>query len=130
MGEPTVEEAQWLWKQCGFHSKVVDTVRGFGDQDGDYIGLFAPDGSECGFYPPVDPNNLLKWATTKLKEQGYTTDLYNIQSGRFVAIIAQDIFDIIAQERGSDPGLVLFWAMHKAFEEIASKTEVITQEED
>lgn len=59
--EPTEKQRQWLWEQCGFQDKYLNSC---GEVD---YWLADPSGHKVKDYPPIDPNNLFKYAQEPAK---------------------------------------------------------------
>lgn len=110
---PTKEQIQWFWEQCGLKHTYNHI---------DY-GWWSPDGVQFLGCPPIDLNNLLKYAVPKLPE-GASLDII-VWNGYYEVIIWQRGIkpsgievvqcNIIAKEWNTDDlALALFWAVYKA----------------
>ena len=93
---PTKEQIQWFWEQCGFKL----------DDDGDFRWWYLPDGSHLSLDedPLLDINNLFKYAVPKLIEKIGRYDL--------VTLVINAFCD--ALEAGGEFKDYLFWAIYKA----------------
>jgi len=112
--KPTEEQVKKFWEHWGFYKEEYP--------EPDIKWLYrSPDHTYISFrgYPPIDLNNLFKWAVPKLQDNGYQIDIVCFEeSGFSVAVFnviheEQDIYD--ANNR--DPALALFWAIYKVIEE-------------
>ena len=125
--EPTAECVKKFWEWCGFKqqekkSKFLPQV------------YYSPDGARC-YLPPIDLNNLFKYAMPKVVELNLRLELalttysdggdYKIGRGfgtKFTyacSIYSADYQGIISQSvEDKDPALALFWALDKLREEI------------
>ena len=105
---PTKEQIQWLWEQCGFK-----------ELDGKYIlphykREISQDGLPYNMIiglPPIDLNNLFKYAVPKLDIE--RINLYPATKDRWGCY-----FDDWYQDHNvaNTPALALFWAIYKALE--------------
>ena len=99
MKEPTQEQIKEFW------GRIADKYETFGDDthrhymfNGEwYEGSGVPTGSGN---PPIDLNNLFKYAVPKIKEKGILV---------LVNMLVEWLMDYIY--RGKDPALALFWAI-------------------
>jgi len=110
MNQPTKEQKQWFWEQCGLISFTDD------------IGVvYEYERKLHKEPPPIDLNNLFKYAVPKL-------DVYN-HGGFFFNLVADGERWVCRIDRkreatinsfyhldgyGEDPALALFWAIYKA----------------
>jgi len=105
--EPTKEQIQWFWKQFGIEERFE------GDTGTWYY--HYPDG-QCDIEsPPIDLNNLFKYAMSKVKEVlNYPQEVHGFPGERykFHGFLQRWIYAIAIQ--GKDPALALFWAIYKA----------------
>jgi len=110
--QPTSEQTQWVWEQCGFEFwKPVE--------NGAYDILF-PDGSLClGKMVGIDLNNLIRYAVPKLNEQGYYIVEISQDYPNWEVIIEghNQVFSNAKVGESQDHKLedALFWACFKCF---------------
>lgn len=129
--EPTKEETQWLWEQCGFsHSektyhyeltkKVMDWIRPDGE-------LSYDDSRHKGHLPPIDLNSLFRYSpnwivgiTFRYYPGGVECELTYITEAGFET---EEIFLSNSETEGhteensrKKSALALFWAIYKALE--------------
>ena len=106
---PTREQIQWLWEQCGIKY----------EPDEDEFKVIFPDGEWYNFghdwkmdeiEPEIDLNSLFKYAVPKLDIE--RINLYPATKDRWGCY-----FDNWYQDHnvGETPALALFWATYKAF---------------
>lgn len=92
MKQPTKEQLQWFWEQCGFKQKDKGWV---------FPDLRVTEKFPCSL-PPIDLNSLFKYAVPTLKD------------------ICEDWWDVIVEWAKDITGnyekdtLALFWAVFKA----------------
>ena len=106
---PTKE--QWFWEQCG----VQPTKRKTWIKE-------SADWLRYDYYPPIDLNNLFKYAVPKLKEVDLEFDMSFKEDtgGRMCEVILQnswqypDGHETIYYHKDYDPAQALFWAIYKA----------------
>ena len=100
----TDEKIQWFWGQCG----LVKIKRGWKLPNGDVL---------LDIDPPIDPNNLFKYAVLKLEYVSLTKHIDEDNGSIwFEANAGRYLFDALYQEEhNTDPALALFWAIYKAF---------------
>ena len=103
--QPTEEQVKKFWEWCGFRQNLYQDTSG--------ILYDTPDNLHCIGLPPIDLNNLFKYAVPKLhREQGQVT----IES-RFTG----DVWEYHASfgcgssgiSKAETPELALFWAIWK-----------------
>ena len=107
MNEPTKEQIQWFWKQCGFNAspKIIP----------DY---WVHQVDEVGWWqlPPIDLNNLDKYAVPKVFEGKLWLELLGDSimgwDARIHHLAGNDCYSIYQDK---DLALALFWAIYKAF---------------
>ena len=99
MDEPTDKQVKEFWEWCGW--KEWETGSWW------YLGENASDG-----LPPIDLNNLFKYAVPTLQRNGY---LFTLCPTRFTGKFEVDIWrsgDIgITSSVDKDPAMALFWAL-------------------
>jgi hypothetical protein len=124
MKEPTQEEIKELWEWCGFVRVPChrDCVPHWHYPDGKVASLL--DG-----LPPIDLNNLFKYAVPKLQDEGNNVELYAYEHKGYMATVYRDCFsqrgsdgfdpflEQISQVKNDDPTLALFWAIWKVIHE-------------
>jgi len=95
MEQPTEEQIQWFWEQCGF--KIVGKTT---------LHAEYPDGTIIvnGKYLPIDLNNLFKYAVPRINQIGYGNILLQEWVDKFYTEDTEEL----------DPTLALFWAIYKA----------------
>ena len=122
MKEPTGAQIKEFWEKCGFTLEELHSL----ESDEPYFVLHKPDGEQYNYwigkswdneipvrklYPPIDLNNLFKYAVTKSPE--YTPDIRLIQHIDF-DYGRCSILDVMGEEyvgESQDPALALFWAI-------------------
>ena len=115
--EPTEEETKRFWEWCGFkHDR------------GMYAEWTYPTGEILTGEPPIDLNNLFKWAVPKLftwsigKNWDLEGDMSIKENGVKASIdlkpVDPDKYDEIkpSEAISEDPALALFWAIYKVME--------------
>lgn len=114
--EPTKEQIQWFWEQCGFRygegivefpdSGISERINGWHYSDKSFVPVWA---TLNGGLPPIDLNNLFKYAVPKLGG----LQLENVTDYGFtVRVNTQPM--VISIYNDKDPALALFWAIYKA----------------
>ena len=119
MNQPTAKQIQWLWEQCGF--KQVSRFGGSLSQATEYLWLY-PEDKHYKDLPPIDLNNLFKYAVPKLlggdrylfitfdvtsNDAGWVACEISTLKGEKLTRVKWEAFD-------KDPALALFWAIYKA----------------
>ena len=103
MNKPTEAQIKEFWEWCG----LTKIKRGWKFPDGDAL-------IDCG-NPPIDLNNLFKYAVPKLKENGFMVSLNLLGSiiGDWSCRLHKGFFpnETFAEKENSDPALALFWAI-------------------
>ena len=110
MEEPTKEQQRWLWEQCGYVGKLESIQPVEGQREGRFVYVS----------PPVNLNNLLKFAVPKLQPE--VIKLVPVNDG--VTSYA-DKWGCILIPKGwgnhisvisdsPDPAVALWWALFKA----------------
>lgn len=115
--EPTDEQIKEFWEYWGFFKEE--------SPDPDIKWLYrAPDSMYISFkgYPPINLNNLFKWAVPKVFRLGYNHLECRIDSRRdgdgYMWIISKyDKQVSIRSDYLIDPALALFWAIWKVIKE-------------
>ncbi len=92
--EPTKEQEQWFWEKCGLD------IRNGGQGT---IYWYAPEGVVYRHLPPIDLNNLFKYAVPIVDE--HSAPALEWVMGEFCQAVFQNI----------NPTLALFWACFRAF---------------
>lgn len=115
MNQPTKEQTQWFWKQCGF--KYRDC---YPDGRGNWMNVTYPDGrveSHVKFellpYPSIDLNNLFGYAVPKLGELRLRM-LGQTKKRLYFCSVGGNILSH-SYEESQNPALALFWSIYKAF---------------
>jgi hypothetical protein len=115
--EPSKEQIKEFWEWCGF--KKLDNPTA--DVKWAYC---YPDGNLYSFksFPPIDLNNLFKWAVPKLINKdgqgGVAFRQYPDGLMCVIALESQTGFDEHKIFRADkDPALALFWAIYKVIKE-------------
>jgi len=116
--KPTKEQIKKFWEWCGFYQERVKEVYDIG-----YSTMWR---NNKGYWhsalPPIDLNNLFKYAVPKLIELNYSFDIWN-GSHQMISLIDEwgvqlslptRVFHTEIQETLA---LALFWAINKAIEE-------------
>lgn len=111
--KPTDEQIKEFWEWCGF----VDTFEG---DTGAYYWTAPNDGGYGVDLPPIDLNNLFRWAVPKLQDKGYMVELYAFECKDFRVRIYNVTYsapeswrDPIVEVKNEDPALSLFWAIYE-----------------
>ena len=109
MTEPTKEQIKEFWEWCGFK----DTFEG---DTGAYYWK-APNGDAGVDLPPIDLNNLFKYAVPMaIGDYKYTlamtTDVeYGSRENTYTFGLSSDPLVIDAEVTDRDPALALFWTL-------------------
>jgi len=105
MNQPTKEQVRRFWEQCGFKFSHLASVHNFflGDTGEKVKFWLYPDGN-CDILPPIDLNNLFKYAVPKLLEK--------IGKFEIVALVNNAVCDAV--EAKGEITDFLFWAIYKA----------------
>ena len=106
--EPTKEQIKWLWEQCEWHKEK--------HPKGNWYMWYAPDGRFVDNHlPPIDLNNLFKYAVPKLKEVGFNVEICTTTSPtQFRTAIKDRGFSLVGRlVWDDDPAIALFWAIYK-----------------
>ncbi len=117
MNEPSEAQVKEFWEWCGFKKEAVNTfVNGkwTPTPSAGYSWRY-PNGREECYPPPIDLNNLFKYAVPKVKEHYKalsTPGYYCSPMPLFEDWIYEWLF------YGKDPALALFWACYKALKEV------------
>jgi len=106
---PTEEQIREFWKRCGVKPTKLKTGV-------NYHGTPIP--YTATLYPPIDLNNLFKYAVPKLSNEA-TFDRVEISlpTGKmefWVKLVARHQSVV---EKDKDPALALFWAIYKVIED-------------
>ena len=101
MSEPTQEQRKKLWEKCGFRHQVEDWYE---EPNGDIVQL-----------PPIDLNNLFKYAVPNFKYCDLTKPEHKGFNGMWLSQVRDDKGSYHAEDK--DPALALFHACDKAREE-------------
>ena len=105
MKVPTEKQIKRFWEWCGFN---------FAGDEG-YVGF--PNGTlhPIGDTPPVDLNNLFKYAVPKLMKTNQWVGMISTQmsKGTQYTFVVYKSGDIIGDSDNTDPALALFWAIWK-----------------
>ena len=100
--KPTEAQIKEFWEWCGFS---------IGEYSDEWV---APDNYTC-FHgtPPIDLNNLFKFAVPKLEECGYKYEIGATTSSTQHRVAIRDrCFSLIGRLHwNDDPALALFWAI-------------------
>jgi len=104
---PTNEQLKSFWEACGF--KQVSRFGGSLSQATEYLWLY-PEDKHYKDLPPIDLNNLFKWAVPKLQ---YQVNLKNIRDGWFCMLFNSDREPPRIEAIDEDPALALFWVCYK-----------------
>ena len=110
MKEPTAEQIKEFWGWCGFRFKLSAS------ENPHY--WLDPLGKALPVLPPIDLNNLFKWAVPKLNESGLKLRMLGQKRDRktfFCAIGSNNLPRMYKENK--DPALVLFWAIWEVIEE-------------
>jgi hypothetical protein len=109
--EPADKQIQWFWEQCGIENRFE------GDTGTWYY--HYPDG-QCDIEsPPIDLNNLFKYAVPKLElkfqyllrsmgSDGHMARVIALHPKPFTPRVKAEVWN-------KDPALALFWAIYRAF---------------
>jgi hypothetical protein len=108
--KPTEEQIKEFWEWCGF--RLVEPVpydeiqtKGFWE---------APTSHEASWgLPPIDLNNLFKWAVPKLSEFDFDGMTWWESTTGWVCELALQHDTDWVEGQGNDPALALFWAIWK-----------------
>ena len=105
--DPSQEQIKEFWEWCGFREVYSQTTPSY------WLWWLSPEGSRMQKLPPIDPNNLFKYAVPKLTNCIVCFDtaeqrvsLYTVHKGY---TDNQRVYD-------KDPALALFWAIYKIIE--------------
>ena len=105
--EPNEEQIKRFWEHFGFYQEKVKEVYDIG-----YSTMWKNDkGYWHSALPPIDLNNLFKYAVQKL----YWYILEDTFAEGHTAIVS--LSDKKGQVTDKDPALALFWAINKIIEE-------------
>ena len=115
MNQPTKEQIQWLWEQCGWRDYYPLGFRN---------GWADPEGNFHSELPPIDLNNLFWYAVPKFTHYdiwcatrwGEATK--SVVPDYHCAKVVLGWYDReyrVKVEKGDTPALALFWAIYKAF---------------
>jgi len=119
--KPTEEQIKKFWEHWGFYKEEYP--------EPDIKWLYrSPDHTYISFrgYPPIDLNNLFKWAVPKLftwslgKGWELCSDTEIRATGKVeahVQLIGFNNKEFIGDASDEDPALALFWAIYKVIEE-------------
>ena len=102
MTEPTEEQIKEFWEWCGQKR----------ENRSEYGRL--PDWG----YPPIDLNNLFKWAVPKLYECSLSLSGMQPNELYWCAEVSLRENDLTTEEYNKDPALALFWAIYKVIKEV------------
>jgi len=107
--EPTKEQIQWLWEQCGFTRLPYGNREYHFELTKKVMNWLPPDkrGNSMEYLPRIDLNNLFKYAVPKLQDLRWVK--FNFDSECELRIGNRGIFGV-----NDDPALALFWAIFKA----------------
>ncbi len=118
--KPTKEQIREFWEQCGLRYECYDSPASpnMGGAWVDANGKFA-NFDEPSEMPPIDLNNLFKYAVPKLPSN--MPVMFSYFMGEAEAIFPayfpdeEDLMSEPLSVKDSDPALALFWAIYKAF---------------
>ena len=126
MKEPTEEEVKRLWEWCGLKEMECHTELMIGGNDSG-VAWFYPEATNSYIFlsfnvPPIDLNNLFKWAVPKVNSLGWGVGL--MPCGPITnPLWYGDTFNIWKEvhyresnPKMDDPALALFWALDKVRE--------------
>lgn len=104
--KPTEEQRIKFWEWCGFTTKPFAPQYATPEEP-DPVYVFDPEGNSVSNFPPIDLNNLFKYAVPFLIKK-----LGNISTLRLLLIWA---FDVVFPRDSElkDPALALFWAIYE-----------------
>ena len=118
MNQPTKEQLQWFWEQCGFVYEKSQT------RSIDIRARWtAPDGYITDELPSIDLNNLFKYTVPKLIPQLYEgSEVFEVYYyfGSWRARLTFDAEKYYWAE-ADDPALALFWAIYSALMDDTTK---------
>ena len=126
--QPTDEQIKEFWEWCGFSRRLPEGRAGYHwEQCVKVMNWMSPDYKEIyksmSFLPPIDLNNLFKWAVPKVIASGHWLGMITIQ----MSIGTQYTFAIYVEKykdkaehegRDKDPALALFWAIWEVIKEV------------
>ena len=117
MKEPTNKQIKEFWEWCGWVNEITRTppLNIFGGDD--IYNWTRPD--KVIHYkelPPVDLNNLFKYAVPKLRKKGCLfTHEFRLEPTRFTGLFVVAIWrsgeEWMVCKTDEDPALALFWAL-------------------
>ena len=112
MKRPTQEQIERFWEWCGFKFQTLKELKPQYRHEANRRWLY-PTG-ETGGLPPIDLNNLFRWAVPKL---GYLELKFApnklLPSVKVESIDSQPGADEPFYAQGETPALALFWAISK-----------------
>ena len=109
--KPTDEQKQKFWEWCGFYQQE--------SQSGQSNWWTSTSRTPMRL-PPIDPNNLLKYAAPKLT--GYVVSIYPQKLNptdnevTYPVTLGLSSGDDYVMRESKDPALALFWAIYKVME--------------
>ena len=115
MKKPTNKQKKEFWLKHGWHlsegenylgNKIIVWVR-----DGD------KEGSGCTYTPPIDLNNLFKYAVPKYIEEIRTEVTANYTGNAYARLFERWGKQLFYND-WEDPALALFWAIYHLYNEI------------
>jgi len=121
--EPTKEQIQWFWEQCGFYYETGNPSVSIPATNPYWI---YRGGSIHSTLPPIDLNNLFKYAVPRVpsgwelqicypytRDTNYRVVLEKVDS---VEWSWGDRYSLTHIELGEDLALALFWVIYKTLE--------------
>ncbi|KKN74763.1 hypothetical protein LCGC14_0388050 [marine sediment metagenome] len=112
--EPTQEQIKEFWEACGLHHYVSPKEK-ISYEDNHWI---APDGTKYSGYPPIDLNNLFKYAVPKaIRDNGlFSIDAMWRDKGIEGTCWRTTVFfsfysEGVTEGEGNTFALALFWAL-------------------
>ena len=105
---PTKEQEHWFWEQCG-----LNTLYPSGEFPIwiDSTNMVVPTSGAKS--PPIDPNNLLRYAVPELRKRGILINL-SLRETTIAKVYSEfELHKVISFRADKDPAIALFWAIYK-----------------
>lgn len=99
---PSDNQIREFWEWCGFHFQKLEELKPQYRHEGNLRWVFSS--GEIGGLPPIDLNNLFKYAVPKLRQVNlvYLGQQFHAEVWKGISY---------GKEAGFDPTLALFWAI-------------------
>lgn len=112
--QPTQEKIKEFWEWCGFHYQKLTDLEPRYRHEGNLRWVY-PTG-DVGVLPPLDLNNLFRYAVPKLLNCNLYGNVPNAWKARVSLPPSEDVHvpPLVEGEWDNDPALAIFWSIWEA----------------